>query len=85
MELKSIISGIEGLKARGNLDLDIQAIESDSRKVSKNTMFIAISGFATDGHKYIKQAIENGKINQSRYDRYCKIYEELKEKEKRKW
>ena len=31
----------------------------------------------------IKQAIENGKINQSRYDRYCKIYEELKEKEKR--
>ena len=37
MELKSIISGIEGLKARGNLDLDIQAIESDSRKVSKNT------------------------------------------------
>ena len=33
----------------------------------------------------IKQAIENGKINQSRYDRYCKIYEELKEKEKRKW
>ena len=33
----------------------------------------------------IKQAIENGKIDQSRYDRYCKIYEELKEKEKRKW
>lgn len=33
----------------------------------------------------IKLAIENGKINQSRYDRYCKIYEELKEKEKRKW
>lgn len=33
----------------------------------------------------IKNAIENKKINQSRYDRYCKIYEELKEKEKRKW
>lgn len=33
----------------------------------------------------IKQAIEKGKIDQSRYDRYCKIYEELKEKEKRKW
>lgn len=33
----------------------------------------------------IKQAIENEKIDQSRYDRYCKIYEELKEKEKRKW
>ncbi len=33
----------------------------------------------------IKNAIENKKINQFRYDRYCKIYEELKEKEKRKW
>ena len=33
----------------------------------------------------IKQAIENGKIDQSRYDRYCKIYEELKEKERYKW
>lgn len=33
----------------------------------------------------IKQAIESGKIDQSRYDRYCKIYEELKEKGKRKW
>ena len=47
-------------KAKGNLDLDIKKIETDSRKVSENTMFIAIVGFETDGHKYIKQAIENG-------------------------
>lgn len=60
MELKSVISGINGLKARGNLDLDIVAVESDSRKVIKNTLFIAIVGFETDGHKYIKQAIQNG-------------------------
>jgi len=60
MELKAVISGIEGLKARGNLDIDVEAIESDSRKVVKNSMFVAIIGFETDGHKYIKQAIENG-------------------------
>ena len=60
MKLKSIISGIDGLKAKGNLDLDVEKIETDSRKVSANTMFIAIVGFATDGHKYIKQAVENG-------------------------
>lgn len=60
MELKTIISGIEGLKAKGNLNIDIQSIETDSRKVKNNSMFIAIVGFETDGHKYIKQAIDNG-------------------------
>jgi len=33
----------------------------------------------------IKDAIANGKISQERYERFCKIYEELKEKEKYKW
>lgn len=33
----------------------------------------------------IKDAIKQGKIDIERYERYCKIYEELKEKEKRKW
>ena len=33
----------------------------------------------------IKQAIKEGKINQTRYDRFCKIYEELKEKDKYKY
>lgn len=33
----------------------------------------------------IKRAIQEGKIPQERYERYCKIYEELKEKEKYKW
>ena len=60
MELRAVISGIDGLKARGNLDIEIEAIESDSRKITKNAMFVAIVGFETDGHKYIKQAIENG-------------------------
>ena len=32
----------------------------------------------------IKFAIENGKIDKGRYDRFCKIYNELKEKEERK-
>jgi len=60
MELKAIISGIEGLKAKGNLDLDIKSIESDSRKVKEGDLFVAIVGFESDGHEFIKQAIENG-------------------------
>ncbi len=33
----------------------------------------------------IKKALEDKKISQERYERFCKIYEQLKEKEKRKW
>ena len=32
----------------------------------------------------IKDALVKGKISQERYDRFCKIYEQLKEKERRK-
>ena len=53
MNLKSIISGIDGLKAKGNLEMEINSIESDSRKVTKNGMFVAVVGFETDGHKFI--------------------------------
>ena len=60
MELKKILNGLEHLKARGNLDLDITNISSDSREIKENGMFIAIKGFETDGHNYIDSAIENG-------------------------
>ena len=33
----------------------------------------------------VKMAMQNGKISQERYNRFCKIYEELKDKEKHKW
>lgn len=33
----------------------------------------------------IKNAIEKGEISKERYERYCKIYDELKEREKYRW
>lgn len=33
----------------------------------------------------IKKAVEEGMITQERYDRYCKIYEDLKTKEAKRW
>ncbi len=33
----------------------------------------------------IKKAVEEGEIDKTRYERFCKIYNELKEKEERKW
>ena len=33
----------------------------------------------------IKKALEEGKISKQRYDTYCKLYNELKEREQHKW
>ena len=60
MNLKSILIGIEGLKAKGSLDLDISSVECDYRTVKQGSLFVAIKGFEVDGHKFINKAIESG-------------------------
>lgn len=35
-------------------------IQSDSRKIKKGDIFIALRGISSDGHSYINKAIENG-------------------------
>ena len=60
MELRKILIGIEGLKAKGSLDLDISSIECDYREVKEGSLFVAIKGFEVDGHTFINKAIEKG-------------------------
>ena len=60
MELKKILVGMEGLKVRGDLDIEISGIENNSKNVKKGNLFVAIKGFSTDGHQYVENAIENG-------------------------
>lgn len=60
MKLKEMLVGLEGLKVKGNLELEIKEIESNSKKVKKDYLFIAIKGFDVDGHQYIGSAIEKG-------------------------
>lgn len=60
MELKKILVGLEGIKAKGSVDLEIKGIEKNSKEVKEGYMFVAIKGFSVDGHKFIAGAIENG-------------------------
>ena len=62
MELKKMLVGLEGLKVRGDLSIDIKGIESNSKNIKEGNLFVAIKGFATDGHEFISNAIENGAI-----------------------
>ena len=60
MNLKNVLKGIKGLKAKGELDLELAGIESNSKNVKQDFMFVAIKGFSVDGHEFVNSAIENG-------------------------
>ena len=60
MELKKILAGLEGLKVKGSLDIEINNVRNNSNDVSTNDMFVAVKGFDSDGHEHIEEAINNG-------------------------
>ena len=62
MKLKEMLVGLEGLKVKGNLEIEIKEIESNSKEIKSGDLFIAIKGFDVDGHQFIGKAIENGAI-----------------------
>ncbi|MDE6442824.1 MAG: UDP-N-acetylmuramoyl-L-alanyl-D-glutamate--2,6-diaminopimelate ligase, partial [Muribaculaceae bacterium] len=52
-KLSSLLSDIKPLQIIGETDKNIRSLESDSRKVEKDGMFVAVKGLSNDGHKYI--------------------------------
>jgi len=60
MELRKLLVGLEGVKAKGDLEIDVTGITRDSREVKEGSMFVAIKGYESDGHDYLKDAIKNG-------------------------
>ncbi len=62
MKLSQILTNIEDIIFRGDMNTDISSIEYDSRKVKHGSMFVAIKGFKEDGHNYINDAILSGAV-----------------------
>ncbi|KJU71305.1 UDP-N-acetylmuramoyl-L-alanyl-D-glutamate--2,6-diaminopimelate ligase [Clostridium baratii] len=60
MKLAKLIEGLEYEVLKGNLDVSINSINYDSRKVKDGDMFVCIKGFKSDGHNFIDAAINNG-------------------------
>ena len=46
MELKKLLTGIENLKSKGDLEIDIKKVECNSKNIKPNSLFIAIKGYA---------------------------------------
>lgn len=61
MKLSELLNHVRVIQVVGNAELkEIEDITYNSNSVKKNSLFFAIEGFKTDGHKYIPDAINNG-------------------------
>ncbi len=60
MKLNQLLAGISVVKMNVRPDMEITSVVYDSRKVTAGCMFVAVTGFATDGNKYIPMALEKG-------------------------
>lgn len=59
IKLSQLLKEIKPLEVIGDTDKNITSLESDSRKVEKGGMFVAVRGTTTDGHKYIPVVASN--------------------------
>ena len=60
MKLKSVLKDIRVLSLCAGEELEIGGVAYDSRQVRPGDLFVAVRGFASDGHKYIPMAVEKG-------------------------
>ncbi|AOY77433.1 UDP-N-acetylmuramoyl-L-alanyl-D-glutamate--2,6-diaminopimelate ligase [Clostridium formicaceticum] len=60
MLLTELLKGMVIEEIVGNDKINIDDIGYDSRNLKKNSLFLCIKGFKTDGHLYIKDAIRRG-------------------------
>ena len=60
MKLSEVVRGVGIIGRYGNMEVDINTVAYDSRKVSPGCLFICITGFKSDGHQYIAEAIKKG-------------------------
>ena len=62
MKLNELIRGIAVLETNLPQELEITSVAYDSRKVTPGALFVAITGFAADGNRFIPMALEKGAV-----------------------
>ncbi|NPA37717.1 MAG: UDP-N-acetylmuramoyl-L-alanyl-D-glutamate--2,6-diaminopimelate ligase [Chlorobi bacterium] len=59
-KLSEILAELNVVSRKGAVDPDISSVEFDSRKAGKDSVFVAVKGTRTDGHKFIPSVFEAG-------------------------
>jgi len=60
MQIEGLLKGIDVVSLAGETKTTISGIEFDSRKVAPGSLFVAVKGYKSDGHDFIKSAVESG-------------------------
>lgn len=60
MKLQQLLEGVEVIQSTADPEMELGALRYDSRAVKAGDAFVAITGFETDGHRYIGKAVELG-------------------------
>lgn len=60
MKLKDLLTGITVKEMTASLEMEISGVYYDSRKVTPGSLFMAVSGFASDGNRFIPMAMSKG-------------------------
>ena len=62
MKLKELLKDIPVLQCTADPELEISQVHYDSRKVTEGSLFVAVTGFASDGNRFIPMALEKGAV-----------------------
>ena len=60
MKLRELLNGVPVASCAVDLEMEINGVSYDSRATQPGDLFVAMTGYATDGHKYIATALEKG-------------------------
>ncbi len=60
MRLNKLMEALSGAQVDGPLDREILAIHYDSRRVTPDSVFVAMPGTRSNGHQFIEQAVQRG-------------------------
>ena len=60
MTLQALLQGLQPLEMTADPNMEISYVTSDSRQVRPGSLFVAVTGFAADGNRFIPMALEKG-------------------------
>lgn len=60
--IRKLFSDVEAIESRGNLDVEVGCLITDSRRVVPGSLFFAISGTNSNGNDFIEEAIDRGAV-----------------------
>jgi len=60
MKLSQLLSVLDVVEIHADIETEITSVCYNSRLAEEGSLFVAVRGFQTDGHKYIKSACEKG-------------------------